>query len=214
MDPQLINEYLDIIYNIATIIAVLVGSIAAYGILLMSSKPRIIVDYMIHWPKGSFKSINDNYILSAQLRFLNPAIGSKVVTEVVIDRVEIEQIGQKYRMIPIAFLNPIAIKEETNLKTDIEDLIHPFIMVGGGQEVKHVAFIEESGLEYNAGEIDIRIFLKTVVHNPIFRIFGHPKPFYIVINCKRDIEYDDSRILKLKKIFWPNYLLNCNQQND
>jgi hypothetical protein len=89
-DLETIKNLVDIVMGISAFLAVIIGGIAAYGILLMSSQPTIYVDHITHWPKGRITGLENN-ILSMQFRILNPAMGSKSVSELNIYSIELKQ---------------------------------------------------------------------------------------------------------------------------
>jgi hypothetical protein len=178
-----IKTLIDIIVGFATFLAITIGGIAAYGILLMSSKPRIFIDNIVLWPKKRIEGLENDNILSIQFRIINPAIGSQVVSELNIDSIELQQVAIEqekkiWHMKAYAFMEELTIavnKEDPGLKGSLKEPIHTIIMAGQGEVVKNVAFFPENIFDFEIGEISLKFYINYRIYNPLFWFLGTPK---------------------------------------
>lgn len=200
---EIIKATLDILTGLATFVGVVIAALAAYGILLMSAKPKVIIETIVHWPPGS---VSNDYLLSANLRFLNPAIGSKVVTEIYVDRLTIEE-GHiaPCRMSPYAFLTPLVLGANAEFEGRPQEFVKGFIMIGHGQGLKHVAFIPDQENEFQpvAGRLTIRLSIDYKIHHPLSRIFrGEPATQTLEVVRSKNIDAQEAADLTTQKCCW------------
>lgn len=201
-NTQQIKDLLGILNDLATLAAVVVGALAAYGILLLSSRPRVLVEIMLHWPPAT--TINNIPFLSVQFRFLNPAMGSQVVTEINIDQLILRQGSRTCSMSPYAILEPLALSKKREFEYKEKEFVHPLVMIGHGQEVLHVAFFPDSGNRFDPieGSLSIQLSVKYVTHHPLRRLFRKPKAQPLDFMFTYDLDADEASRLTKEKIGW------------
>ena len=175
-----IKKIIDILSALTAWIAIIIGILAAWGIFLMSSRSEISLDHVIYWPNGITKSLENpedesEPSVSIQIRLLNPAVGSKVVSEFWLEPLVIELNKQSPEVPakPYLFLKPLVCKNK--IVAEIEDLYHPFTMVGQEEKVKHIVFIPESSLFLDEGCAILKLSIKYKIYNPVTRPFRTPK---------------------------------------
>jgi hypothetical protein len=179
-DPGSFKIWVDLIYKILTIIGILIAGITAYGILLLTSRPEILIDAIAFWSPGAINGI-ESKALSAQICFLNPAMGSQVTSVFEIQSIDLELSPNKdpmWHFRPHAFLKQLVTEEIAGKKqftAGVEELYHPSIMIGHGQQIVHVAFVSDKIFSSKKEYMKIHLKINYRIYNPLFVPFRNPK---------------------------------------
>jgi predicted YcjX-like family ATPase len=184
MDLEKTKSWVEIAKGLAEFGGIIYAAAATYGAFLLSSRPRLCIDIIVHWPPG--KLLKDGSAFSVQFRYFNPAMGSQVVTEMEVDRLIVEQIHHRQRcsLSPYTVLKPLILLEDNKVQefeAKVQELVHPVIMVGQGQELQHLAFVpdfvpdqENNIFALTKGIAHIRLRLKYTIYNLLLRLFREP----------------------------------------
>jgi hypothetical protein len=180
MHPEALNHWAELLKNLAELIVILAGGAGAYGILLLSKKPRVRIEFVAHWPPGPLSNAS---LVSVQFRLLNAAVGSKVVMEVDVDSLVFEQGKRRCVLAPYVIFDPLNPAKKPDATPEIREFSRAFVMIGCRQRVQHIGFLpdQDNVFALAPGSLSVRLDLKYVVHNPLFRIFAKPREKALVL---------------------------------
>lgn len=179
-DPEIAKNWFDLFNAIIAFLGLLIAATTAYGILLLTSRPEILLDSINLWPAGKVKGIKSK-VLSAQIRFLNPAIGSQITTIFEIDSIEIDLSSNndhKWHFKPCALLKKLTaceIEGDQQFVPEVEELYHPIIMIGHGQKISHFALVSDENYSLKENKMIIHLKMNYQIYNPLFMPFRNPK---------------------------------------
>jgi hypothetical protein len=209
-----VKTFIDIISGIVTAIVAFSGALLAVGVWAIARVPKVRLQQVFWFPETP--QSDTPYPISMQFQFFSGAIGSKVVTEILIDTLSLEQ-PQHYKcqLTPFTFLDPIEIDPKRKIGARPKQFSQAFLMQGSEDIVKHIGFHFDAEQEKKfkpaeCEEFTIKLEVKYKIYDPIrkalslLKICKSPIQYRGTYIYERTIDHKEVEVLSKKQsTIWP-----------
>lgn len=163
------KDVIDIISGVVTILVGIGGALLAIGIWAISGIPKFRLQQIFWFPHTP--APDTPFPIALQFQIFTGAAGSKVTTEIEVERLQIEQPGKSScSLTPFTALELLELTDKkTAFAARTKEFSQIFLLEGSGSVVKHIGFHFDAGQKFfpSEGEIAIKLTVSYTTYDPI-----------------------------------------------
>lgn len=163
------KDIVEIISGIITILIGIGGALLAIGIWAISGIPKFRLQQIFWFPRTP--PPDTPFPIALQFQIFTGAVGSKVTTEIEVERLQIGQPGKPgCSLTPFTALELLELTDKkTTFAARTKEFSQIFLLEGSGSVVKHLGFHFDADQKFHLseGEIVIKLIVKYTTYDPI-----------------------------------------------